>query len=56
MKKILAHKIIYKGKTYDMSVVTLDGSKVISIEPFEKEIPATKFVSGTLDLDNVVNF
>lgn len=50
MKRIFAHKIIYRGKTYLMSVVTLDGDKVISIVPFEKETPATIFHSGTLNL------
>lgn len=53
MKRILAHKIIYKGHIYKMSVVSLVDDKIVSILPFKKETAETIFYSGTLDLDSV---
>lgn len=50
MKRILAHKIIYGDKTYKLSVATIDGNRVVSITPFEKEVPGTIFISGTVQL------
>lgn len=52
MERYLAHKIIYRGQTYRMSVVTLfekpDGTTEVRIEPFRGEIHSTSFHSGTI--------
>lgn len=50
MKRILAHKIIYRDKEYTMSVATFEDDKLISIEPFKCEIEATTFISGTIKI------
>lgn len=50
MKRFFAHKIIYGEKEYRMSVTTIEGNRVISIEPFEKEIASTIYISGTIQL------
>lgn len=50
-KRYLAHRIVYRGTVYPMSVVTLldtpAGVKV-AIEKFEGEIHSTIFHSGTI--------
>ncbi|MDE5567548.1 MAG: hypothetical protein K2J12_03805 [Muribaculaceae bacterium] len=53
MKRILAHKIIYADKEYHMAVATITDSGEVIIEAFEKEIPATVFISGTVLLQPV---
>lgn len=50
MKRILAHKIYYLDKVYQMSVATIEGNRVIDIKPFEKEIASTMFISGAIRL------
>lgn len=50
MKRYFAHKIIHGEKEYRMAVATIDDNRVISIEPYEKEIPSTIFISGTIQL------
>lgn len=46
----MAHKIIYKGKEYPMSVAGIDTHGEVSVAPFEREIPGTVFVNGTIRL------
>lgn len=52
MERYLAHRIIYCGHTYRMSVVTLtarpDGTTDVRIEPFRGETHSTSFHSGTI--------
>lgn len=52
MERYLAHRIIWRGKEYKMSVVTLcrlsDGTVEVSVKPFEGETAATSFHSGTI--------
>lgn len=52
MERYLAHRIIWRGKEYKMSVVTLrrlsDGTVEVSVTPFEGETAATSFHSGTI--------
>ncbi|MDE6160698.1 MAG: hypothetical protein K2F77_03470 [Muribaculaceae bacterium] len=49
MKRALAHRVVYRGKEYRLSVVDIsDGS--VRIEPFREETPATAFVNGTLEV------
>ena len=50
MKRILAHKIIYLDQVYEMSVVTIDGNRVVDISPFKEESHSTVFISGTIKL------
>lgn len=50
MKRILAHKIIYKGIEYDMSVAEIEDGEVVKIEPFESETASTVFVSGVVEI------
>lgn len=49
-RKILAHKVVYEGKTYAMSVAEIspDGKK-LTVNPFERECAGTVFVSGTVE-------
>lgn len=53
MKRIFAHKIIYGGKEYRMSVATIKDNGEVIIDTFEKEIPSTVFISGTVLLQPV---
>lgn len=48
--KILAHKIHYLDKVYTMSIVEIEGGRVKSIQPFERETEATRFISGAIRL------
>ena len=48
--KILAHKIHYLDKVYAMSVVEIEDGRVKSIEPYERETEATRFISGAIRL------
>lgn len=52
MERYLAHRIVYRGKTYPLSVLTLttlpDGSVTVGIEPFGGETASTSFHSGTI--------
>ena len=48
--KILAHKIHYLDKVYAMSVVEIEEGRVKSIEPYERETEATRFISGAIRL------
>lgn len=50
MQRIFAHRIIYKGVTYDNHVAQLGDSGCVTIFPFKEEIPSTRFVSGTIEL------
>ena len=50
MKRVFAHKIIFGDKEYKMSIATIEGNRVVSIVPFEKEIASTIFISGTIQL------
>ncbi|MCC8118857.1 MAG: hypothetical protein LIP09_08970 [Bacteroidales bacterium] len=51
MQRILAHKIIYEGREYPLSIAEIspDGRSV-TITPFLKETPATTFHSGIIEL------
>lgn len=54
MKRVLAHKVIFKGKTHPLSLVTFDSSGIpVSVEPFQSETESTVFYSGTLNLDTM---
>ena len=53
MKRILAHKIIYADKEYRMAVATITDSGEVIINSFEKEIPSTVFISGTVRLQPI---
>ena len=53
MKRILAHKIIYADKEYRMAVATITASGEVIINSFEKEIPSTVFISGTVLLQPI---
>lgn len=46
----MAHRIIYNGKEYPLSVAAIDTRGEVSITPFEREIPGTLFVNGTIEL------
>lgn len=48
MKQILAHKIIFGDKTYEMHIARLLDDGNVVFYPFKEEIPATVFVSGTI--------
>ncbi len=48
--KILAHKIHYLDKVYTLSVATIDDGKVVSIQPYDRETEATRFISGEIRL------
>ena len=50
MKRVFAHKIIFGDKEYKMSIATIEGNRVVSIVPFEKEIASTIFISGAIQL------
>lgn len=50
VKKILAHRILYCGKVYEMSVATIAGGRVVAIEPYVRETEGTVFISGTVSL------
>lgn len=50
MKRILAHKIIYLDKVYQMCVATIDRNNVVDISSFDKECHSTIFISGTIKL------
>lgn len=49
-ERVLAHRIIYKGKEYPMSVAGIDEQGKVEIVPFSHEIPDTIFVSGTIEI------
>lgn len=51
MKRILAHRIIYEGETYRMSIAVIDEiTGTVRIEPFVNETYSTIFVSGTIKI------
>lgn len=50
MKRILAHKIYYLDKIFNMSVATIEGNRVMEIRPYEKETASTIFISGSIRL------
>lgn len=50
MKRILAHKIIYNGIEYDMSVAEIEDGEVVKIELFESETASTVFVPGVVEI------
>lgn len=50
-KNILAHKLLYDGKEYKMSIASIsDDRSRVAINPFVKEVPGTVFVSGTVEI------
>lgn len=49
-QRVMAHRIIYNGKEYPLSVAAIDTRGEVSITPFEREIPGTLFVNGTIEL------
>lgn len=51
MKRILAHRIIYRGMVHEMSVATIVDDRVAGIEPFERECEATVFVPGAIIIE-----
>lgn len=51
MGSLLAHNIIYRGRTYRNSVATLLPDGTVRIEPFAAETPSTIFVSGEVMLE-----
>lgn len=47
MTRIAAHKITFRGKTHEMSVIELsDDSRQVRIYPLSREIHSTRFISG----------
>lgn len=52
-RRILAHTIIYRGKTYRLSVADIwhdEKGWHVAITPFERETPGTIFRSGTIEI------
>lgn len=50
-KKVLAHRIIYGGKTYPMSIAEIsDEGKEVSITPYTQETPNTAFINGAIEI------
>lgn len=49
-ERVLAHRIIYKGKEYPMSVAGIDEQGKVEIVPFSGETPGTIFVNGTIEI------
>ena len=51
-ERYLAHRIIYRGKEYPLSIVFIrrhaDGSPDVRIEKFTHEIHSTSFYNGTI--------
>lgn len=46
MKRIAAHKLTFRGKTYTMSVIELTAEGEIRIYSLTEEIPFTAFYNG----------
>lgn len=51
MKRVAAHKITFRGKTYAMSVIELTGEGEIRIYPLTEEIPFTSFFNGHIRVE-----
>lgn len=51
MKRVAAHKITFRGKTYQMSVVELTDKGEIRIYPLTEEIPFTSFFNGHIRVE-----
>lgn len=49
-ERVLAHRIIYKGKEYPMSVAGIDEQGKVEIVPYRLETPNTYFVQGTIEI------
>lgn len=47
LRRALAQRVVYKGKTYRLSVVDISDGRVV-IEPFVVETASTPFVNGTV--------
>ena len=60
-ERYLAHRIIYQGKEYPLSILTLrrhEGQCTVIIEKFQAETPGTVFHSGTIRVnpDHTLSF
>lgn len=50
MERIFAHRIVYHGQIYRNHVAELTDDGSLLFFPFEREIPKTRFYSGTVEL------
>lgn len=50
MERIFAHRIVCQGQLYRNHVAELNDDGVLRFFPFEREIPMTRFYSGTVEL------
>ena len=50
MERVFAHRIVYQGKLYRNHVAELNDNGVLRFFMFEREIPMTRFYSGTVEL------
>lgn len=53
MQRIMAHAIIYQGRTYRMHVAELTDTGQLSLYPFDTEIHSTPFINGTITIDTI---
>lgn len=44
---VMAHRIIFEGKEYAMSIARIEGGEVV-ITPYTGEVHSTLFVNGTV--------
>lgn len=49
IQRILAHNIVWQGRTYHMHIAELDPETgKVTMRAFDHEIPSTIFISGTV--------
>ena len=49
IQRILAHNIVWQGRTYHMHIAELDTETgKVTMRAFDHEIPSTIFISGTV--------
>ena len=50
-KNIFAHRLLYEGNEYKMSIASIsDDHMSIEINPYVQDVPGTVFVSGTVEI------
>ncbi len=54
LHRVMAHRIIYGNECYTMHVATIYTDGSCTLEPFTCETPNTRFVNGTIKIDELI--
>lgn len=50
MNKFLAHKVVFEGREYKMSIAELTDDGHLIIKPYSSEVHSTVFINGAVEL------